>query len=509
MTDFPFKLRIAVLTAAMASVAMCWSAPDNKLVIMHTNDTHSQIEPSDDGLGGVARRKTLIDSIRAAEPNTLLVDAGDMVQGTLYYYLYKGDVENGVADLLGYDMRILGNHEFDNGAEDWAHRIRNTKSTWLSTNYDLRGSKMADKFVPYTIREVDGRRIGFMGLNLDPKGIISPGNYNGVKYNDLYEAANLTAKFLKDVEHCDMVVALTHIGYAPTKTGTSDLELAAKSKDIDIIIGGHSHTVAGPVPDGKPWRIPNAEGDTILVTQTGRRGYNLGLVTIDLDNLKTDYRLIPVDKRLDSVRQPAVDSLLAIPRQSVDSLMRLPVGKSAIRFDQSGEPAINLLSDLVDRRGSELTGRPVDLAILNRGGIRQSLPKGTVTEGEVINMVPFSNYIVVLEISGKDLYDAFDNMADTVGFGTSYKARATYSPKTKKPISITINGKPLDPDKTYTVATIDYLANGGDYMDPLTNGRVIARSPNYLYTDFLNWIRNDMKGKKLKADDVQRMRPVD
>ena len=239
MTDFPLKLRTVALAAAMASVAMCWSAPDNKLVIMHTNDTHSQVEPDDKGLGGIARRKTLIDSVRAAEPNTLLVDAGDMVQGTLFYYLYKGDVENRLADMLGYDMRILGNHEFDNGAEDWARRMKDTKSTWLSTNYDLREAEMGKKFVPYTIREVGGRKIGFIGLNLDPDGIIAPGNYNGVKYLDLYKAANATAWYLKNIEHCDMVVALTHIGYEPTETGTSDLELAAKSEDIDIIIGGH------------------------------------------------------------------------------------------------------------------------------------------------------------------------------------------------------------------------------------------------------------------------------
>lgn len=509
MTDFPLKLRTVALAAAMASVAMCWSAPDNKLVIMHTNDTHSQVEPDDKGLGGIARRKTLIDSVRAAEPNTLLVDAGDMVQGTLFYYLYKGDVENRLADLLGYDMRILGNHEFDNGAEDWARRMKDTKSTWLSTNYDLREAEMGKKFVPYTIREVGGRKIGFIGLNLDPDGIIAPGNYNGVKYLDLYKAANATAWYLKNIEHCDMVVALTHIGYEPTETGTSDLELAAKSEDIDIIIGGHSHTVVGPVPGGKPWRIPNAKGDTILVTQTGRRGQNLGLVTIDLDNLGTDYKLIPVDKRLDNVKQVEIDDYLAVPRQGVDSLMHVWVGNTAMRFEQEGEPILNLLSDFVEHRGEQIAGDDVDFAILNKGGIRQSLPKGRISEGEVINMVPFSNYIVVLEISGKDLADNFDIMARTAGNGVSEDAEVTYDPKTKKAVSVLIDGKPLDPDKTYRVATIDYLANGGDYMKPLKNGKVIARSPNYLYADFLNWIRKEMKGKKLKADDTKRMRPVE
>ncbi len=160
MTNILSKLRTSTLVAAMVSVAVCWSAPDNKLVIMHTNDTHSQIEPADNGLGGIARRKAIIDSVRAAEPNTLLVDAGDMVQGTLFYYLCKGEVENKLADMLGYDIRILGNHEFDNGAEEWAKQMKDTKSTWIATNYDLRGTEMGKKFVPYSIREAGGRKIG-------------------------------------------------------------------------------------------------------------------------------------------------------------------------------------------------------------------------------------------------------------------------------------------------------------------------------------------------------------
>lgn len=509
MTNILSKLRTATLVAAMVSVAVCWSAPDNKLVIMHTNDTHSQIEPDDNDLGGIARRKTIIDSVRAAEPNTLLVDAGDMVQGTLFYYLYKGEVENKLADMLGYDIRILGNHEFDNGAEDWAKRMKDTKSTWIATNYDLRGTEMGKKFVPYSIREVDGRKIGFIGLNLNPKGIVAPGNYNGVKYLDLYKAANSTAWHLKNNEHCDLVVALTHIGYKPTRTGTSDLELAAKSEDIDIIIGGHSHNVVGPAPKGLPWRIPNAKGDTILVTQTGSKGRNVGLITIDLDDLTTDYKLVPVDKRLDGPKHPAIDSLLAVPRHGVDSLMRLAVGKTAMRFKQDGEPILNLLTDYVAHRGKEITGKPVDLAILNKGGIRQPLPKGTITEGQIINMAPFSNYVVVLELSGKDLAKNFDVMAASDGNGVSENTEVTFDPKTKKAVSVVIDDEPLDPDKTYTVATIDYLANGGDYMTPLENGKVIARSPNYLYSDLLHWIRTDMKGKKLKADDKKRMHPID
>lgn len=504
---FPSLRRYIAAAVAMAVTASVWAVPDNKLVIMHTNDTHSQIDPGSDNLGGVARRKTLIDSIRNVNPNTMLVDAGDIVQGTLFFTLYGGEVENKLADLLGYDLRILGNHEFDNGAEQLAEKIKDTKSTWLATNYDMRGTELGKKFIPYTVKEVGGRRIGFMGLNLDPKGLISEGNYNGVKYLDLYKAANSTARHLKHNEGVDLVVALTHIGYAPTGTGTSDLELAGKSEDIDIIIGGHSHTVVGPVPGGKPWKIPNAVGDTILVTQTGKSGRNLGVVTIDLDSLTSTYNLIPVTKRLDAVPQPEAEAMIAPYRKGVDSLMTVPIGRSAMEFP-AGSPAIlNLVADYIGRRGSELIGRPVDFALTNKGGIRTGLPKGKISEGQVINMLPFNNRVEVLEIKGADLARNFDVMALTGGNGLSKEVEATYDPKTKKATSIIIDGKPLDPEKTYTVATIDYLANGGDYMEPLTKGKVIAASPAILSKDVVRWLRTDMKGKKLSAPNADRMHP--
>lgn len=505
MTDFSGKIKLTA-AAALAAVSVVWAAPDNKLVIMHSNDTHSQIDPGSDGLGGVARRKVLIDSIRAAEPNTLLVDAGDMVQGTLFFTLYGGEVENRIADLLGYDLRILGNHEFDNGAEQLADKIKDTKSVWLATNYDMSGTELGEKFVPYTIKEYGGKRIGFIGLNLDPKGMISEGNYNGVCYLDLYKAANSTAWHLKHNEDTDMVIALTHIGYEPTGTGTSDLELAAKSEDIDIIIGGHSHTVVGP--GARPWRVPNAAGDTILITQTGKAGRNLGVVTIDLDNLDTDYTLIPVTERLDAKTDSKVEEAIAPYRHGVDSLMTVPIATTGMKFEPEGAPILNLVADYIALRGSQLIGRPVDFALTNKGGIRTGLPKGKVSEGMIINMLPFNNRVQVLEIKGSDLADNFDIMAVQGGNGVSSEADITYDPETLKTVSATIGGRPLDPDRTYTVATIDYLAHGGDYMEPLTRGELVAESPTILSKDFVRWLRTSMKDKKLKAPNIARMHPV-
>lgn len=500
-----------VIFALAALMAVSADASAKKLVILHSNDTHSQIDPVEDtDLGGILRRKVLVDSIRNAEENVLLVDAGDAVQGTLFFTLYRGEVENRMMDSLGYDLRILGNHEFDNGAEELAEKIKGTKSEWLSSNYDMTGTGLGRKFKPFTIREYDGKKIGFLGLNLDPKGMISEGNYNGVVYKDLYKAANSLAWYLKNIEHCDLVVALSHIGYFPTSTGTSDLELASKSEDIDIIIGGHSHTVIDPSkPDAKkPWRVANAAGDTILVTQTGKSGLNLGKVEIDLDDLSSDYSLIPVTSRLDDRIDKVCAAVLEPYREGVDSLMHTTVARSAKAYSNSDPALLNFVADYIRHRGEELAGN-VDFAIVNKGGIRRGIPKGDVSEGDIINMLPFNNKVEVIDVKGSDLEDNFDVMAQTDGNGVSAGVDVTYDEDDKECVDIIINGKPIDPDKTYRVATIDYLANGGDYMEPLTHGKKIAISERKLSEDILDWLRVNFKKKKIKPSEEERFRAVD
>lgn len=205
-----FPLIFLGLSAAPAAVA-------EKLVILHTNDTHSMIDPDDsDDLGGVLRRKVVIDSVRNAEKNVLLVDAGDFVQGTLYFNLYRGEVEQKMMNELGYDIRILGNHEFDNGINELADLLADSRAEMIATNYDLSQSVLAKKFRPFTIREIGDKQVGFIAINLKPEGMITEGNYDGVVYNDAIKAANAAAWWLKHIEKVDAVVAITHIGYEPT-----------------------------------------------------------------------------------------------------------------------------------------------------------------------------------------------------------------------------------------------------------------------------------------------------
>lgn len=182
----------------MAAAALSASCLASDLVIIHTNDTHSQIDPTDKNLGGIQRRKALIDSIRATNENVLLVDAGDAVQGTLFFTLYGGEVEMKMLDALGYDVAILGNHDFDNGMEALKRNVTSTSHpAWLSTNYKFSDPELAKVFSPYRIYEFDGKKIGVIAINLNPKGMIAEGNYDGVTYLDGMEAANSTAWVLK------------------------------------------------------------------------------------------------------------------------------------------------------------------------------------------------------------------------------------------------------------------------------------------------------------------------
>lgn len=477
------------------------NADSEHLVILHTNDTHSAIEPDSKDRGGLARRKVLIDSVREARENVMLIDAGDAVQGSLYYTLFGGEVERVLMNALGYDIQILGNHEFDKGMEQLAKEWKQLNATRISTNYDMTGSTLDGLFVRSMTKEIGGKKIGFIGVNLNPAGMIVEENYQGVIYLDAIEEANAEASNLKK-DGADMVIAVTHIGY-DNGNDYSDLKLAAASKDIDIIIGGHSHTVVDPAGAENPWRVTNAEGDTISVLQTGSSGVNLGEIDIDLSTKKVNARLIPVDNRLDNRIDKGFASLITPYKEKVDSMRSMEIGNSPYEYDRKSAEILNMMSDFVMMRGSELCGKPVDLAIMNKGGIRNSLDKGAITKGEVIDIAPFDNSIVVIEIAGSDLLDNLEIMAAQGGNGVSGNVKVLYDPNNFSLNSATIDGKPIDPNKKYRLATIDYLAAGNDYMTPLKRGTTLAKSKEVLYQILIEYINAGKLDKLLGNPDKE------
>lgn len=506
-------MKMKCLAGAIILVAACaaTTADAGNLVILHTNDTHSQIDPADNGMGGVVRRKAAIDSVRALNPDVLLIDAGDAVQGTMYFTIYKGEVEYSMLDLLGYDAAIVGNHDFDNGMNQLAKELRNSKTNWITSNYDLTGAPALDSiFKPYIIKEYEGKKIGILGINLVPEGMIAKGNYDGVVYLDAYETANKTAAKLRELG-ADYVIAVTHIGYDGA-VDPSDVRLAAASHGIDLIIGGHSHSFIdpkAPSTDRYYWRHANADGDTIGVVQAGSRGAYLGQVNLNLDNGHMDYSIIPVDSTFDSRADSSLVAVIDRYRSAVDSIMHIEVGRTARKLGKDDAGLVNFLGDFVAFRGQILAGTDIDMSIINAGGIRRELPEGQISKGMLIDMLPFNNRIVVLEISGADLLEAIDNVVRRGGFdGINEGVQITFDPDKRLKLSAMLNGQTIDPQATYTLATIDYLANGGDYMTSLPRAHEIARSHRVLYDDLIEYVETVWDGRPIDGDPERRIVPV-
>ena len=274
---------------ALASVGglnfkSCETKPKH-ITILHTNDTHSQIEPFDPNhhkfanKGGVARRASLIQKVRNENPNTLLLDAGDIFQGTPYFNYFGGEIEFKLMSLLKYDAATMGNHDFDNSIEGFHHQLPNANFDFVCANYDFKNTILNTLVKPYKIFFKDGIKIGVFGLGIELHNLVSPELFKETNYLDPIEITKDITRELKENENCDLIICLSHLGYHYKNTQkVSDLKLAAATKDIDLIIGGHTHTF---LP--KPTLVKNINNETVLVNQVGAYGVNLGRIDFYFD----------------------------------------------------------------------------------------------------------------------------------------------------------------------------------------------------------------------------------
>ena len=250
-----------------------------KLTILHTNDTHSRLDPfpmdggRNQGLGGIAGRAELIRQIRATEEHVLLLDAGDIFQGTPYFNIYKGEPEIKAMTSMAYDACTIGNHDFDAGMENLAMQLTNhAKFPMLVANYDFTGTPMEYKTQPYKVFKKGKLRIGVFGISIEGRGLIPDSLFGATQYLDPVQKANETAAQLKSEERCDMIICLSHLGFQYKESNkVSDEVLAKETEKIDLIIGGHTHTFFD-----KPLEYINKKGDTVIVNQVGFAGIILG-----------------------------------------------------------------------------------------------------------------------------------------------------------------------------------------------------------------------------------------
>ena len=252
--------------------------PQDHLTILHTNDTHSQIEPKANGHCGYARRMGLIRQERQADKHLLLLDAGDFCQGTPYFNFYHGRVEIDAMNRMGYDAATLGNHEFDNGLDTLAAVIKGARFPFVCANYDFTGTALEDLIRPYTIIRKGGLKIGVFGLGCDPKGLIAEKNFLPAQYNAPYPVAQRVTDELR-AQGCDIVVCLSHMGtYGKAPEDVCDVNLAAQTRGIDVIIGGHTHKLYDHL------KVANLDGDSIPVCQMSKGGAYLGKIVLNLGN---------------------------------------------------------------------------------------------------------------------------------------------------------------------------------------------------------------------------------
>ncbi len=253
-----------------------------KLVILHTNDTHSQVEPTEKStlktsdLGGYARRMGVIKQIRSEEKNVLLLDAGDFSQGTPYFNFYNGRIEVDALNRMKYDAITLGNHEFDNGIDTLAAILKNAKFPIVSSNYDIKNTPLKDLVKPYLVLNHFGLRIGIMAVNVEPKSLIIESNYRGLIYNDPISTANETAAYLKKGEKCDVIICLSHLGSDAQAKAVNDFQLARETRFIDVIVGGHSHTILENAKE------TNLDGRKVVIAQVAKSGLYLGKIELEL-----------------------------------------------------------------------------------------------------------------------------------------------------------------------------------------------------------------------------------
>lgn len=274
-----FCLSIFVCVFSVVAVAQ-----KKQLVILHTNDTHSCIMPLNPNLadtalagrGGFLRRMALIEDERAKTPGLLLIDSGDFSQGSPYYNFYKGEVEVELMNRMGYDVATIGNHEFDFGLENMARIFRMAKFPIVCANYDFTGTSVEGLVKPYTIIKRNGLKIGLFGLSPQPKGLVDTTKFVGVKYLDPVETARRMAALLKTKKRCDVIICVSHLGWEDEEL--TDQMLVLATRDIDIVLGGHSHTYMKTLQ-----YVKNVDGKDVPVDQNGKHGIWIGRIVLDLE----------------------------------------------------------------------------------------------------------------------------------------------------------------------------------------------------------------------------------
>jgi 5'-nucleotidase/UDP-sugar diphosphatase len=466
-------------------------AEEKQIRILHVNDFHGFAEPykplgSQELLGGAAYLSTAVNRLRGERP-TLLVAGGDMIQGHTWANLSKGESAIELMNAMRFDVMVMGNHELDFGQEILIKRISEATFPVLAANVSgLEGLK------PYVIKEVEGVKVGFLGVVAEDTPVIThPNNVTGLRFGLVQETVE---KYLPEVRgKSDIVVVLSHIGYP------ADRILAENVKGIDVIIGAHFHT---KVVD------PPVIGETLIV-QAWEHAKVLGVVDITLEGgrIKIAKGTLEEIKPVEGLGDKAVEAIVFKYKQVVDATLNQIVGAADVDLDGENirrrETNLgNLIADIIRDTSN------ADAALINSGAIRTDIRKGDIRAKDVYSVVPFDNYIVTIKVKGRQIREALEHGYSAVekGVGGFPQVSGIFlkydlsMPPGSRITEIRVKGRPLDPEEEYTVATIDFIASGGDgykaFGDAITSSRDYAvvggamKGEKVVYSDPGTWLRD-------------------
>lgn len=477
--DFKFKKLVSALIMFAMVVGFVFaptavvSAEEGKtttITIVHTNDTHSRVN----GGVGFSRISSKVKALKEANPNVLLLDAGDTFHGQPFATITEGESIVKVMNAVGYDAMTPGNHDFNYGQDRLLELANLAQYPIISANVlKADGTTLLE---PYVIKEVGGLKIGIFGLSTPETAYkTNPKNVEGLTFADPVETAKKIVEELKSKD-VDAIIALMHLGIDKESTDTS-YRVRDQVEGIDLIIDGHSHSTLDTIDN---------EGKTTKIVSTGEYNNNLGIVNLIFENGKlksVEPTLLSNEAVAELEEDSAISEVITKLTEQNKVITSVVVGKTEVVLDgerehvRAGETNLsNLITDAM------LAVSGADMAITNGGGIRASIDVGDITMDEIITVLPFGNYVIVKEYTGAQILAALEHGTASypeLAGGFPQVAGVTFTldlnkEAGKRVSDVIINGEPLDLEKTYKVATNDFLAEGGDGYDMLKEGILVT-----------------------------------
>ncbi|WP_129629608.1 bifunctional metallophosphatase/5'-nucleotidase [Candidatus Oscillochloris fontis] len=467
-------------------VALAQAPAALRMRVLHTNDHHARIEPVMNGStpqhGGVARRKTLIDQVRSSEAlPMLLVDAGDVFQGTLFFNQYNGMADLEFYNAMGYEAMTIGNHEFDRGTTLLADFIKRATFPVLSANIRVpAGSVLDGLYKPHIILEKGGKKIGIFGLTPEDTGELA-NTGSEVQFTSAIVAAKEQVAALQ-AAGVFTIIALTHVGI------DVDRQIAREVTGISLIIGGHSHTPMGPMSSSGnppyPELIAAPDGKPVVIVTDWEWGRWLGDLTLafNQDGTIVDVQGHPTEVVPSIEADPSFEERIQVLAEPLNQLRATVIGSSSVDLDGARTNVrtreTNLGNLIADAMLIKTRNRGGQLAITNGGGIRASIPAGAISMGQVLEVLPFGNTLATVDLSGAHVWAALENGVSQVESGAGRFPQIagfsfTYNPALpvgSRVTSVTYAGAPMDSNAYFRVVTNDFMLGGGDGYTTFAQG---------------------------------------